>query len=102
MHTLQVVDEARRRVDDLPRPKQVAVMLGAVCHDFGKPATTAFLDGRIRSIGHEEAGVAPTTRLLDRLKVHTMDGYDVRGQVVGLVAHHLKPGSWHKVAHGGG
>ena len=96
VHTLQVVDEARRRMDDLPRPKQVAVMVGAVAHDFGKPATTAFLDGRIRSIGHEEAGVAPTLRLLDRLQVHTMEGYDVRGQIVGLVAHHLKPGSWHK------
>jgi tRNA nucleotidyltransferase (CCA-adding enzyme) len=95
-HTLQVVDEARLRVDDLPRPKQVAVMLGAIAHDFGKPATTAFSDGRIRSIGHEEAGVAPTHRMLDRLLVHTMDGYDVRAQVVGLVAHHLKPGTWHK------
>ena len=62
VHTLQVVDEARRRIDDLPRPKQVAVMLARVAHDFGKPATTAFLDGRIRSLGHEEAGVAPTLR----------------------------------------
>ena len=95
-HTLQVVDEARRRIDDLPRPKQVAVMLGAVAHDFGKPATTAFSDGRIRSIGHEEAGVPPALLLLDRLQVHTMDGYDVRAQVVGLVAHHLKPGDWFK------
>ena len=95
-HTLQVVDEARLRVNDLPRPKQIAVMLAAIAHDFGKPATTAFSDGRIRSIGHEEAGVAPTVRLLDRLQLHTMDGYDVRAQVVGLVAHHLKPGSWHK------
>jgi tRNA nucleotidyltransferase (CCA-adding enzyme) len=96
VHTLQVVDEARRRIDDLPRPKQVAVMLGALAHDFGKPATTAFSDGRIRSIGHEEAGVPPALRMLDRLQVFTLDGYDVRGQVAGLVAHHLKPGSWHK------
>ena len=59
VHTLQVVDQARTRVDDLPRPQRLAVMLGAVCHDFGKPATTAFLDGRIRSIDHEEQGVAP-------------------------------------------
>jgi tRNA nucleotidyltransferase (CCA-adding enzyme) len=95
-HTLQVVDEARRRIDDLPRPKQVAIMLGAIAHDFGKPATTAFSDGRLRSVGHEEAGVAPTLRMLDRLLVHTMDGYDVRAQVVGLVAHHLKPGGWYK------
>ena len=42
------------------RPQQLTVMLGAVCHDLGKPPTTAFLDGRIRSIDHEQAGVAPT------------------------------------------
>jgi tRNA nucleotidyltransferase (CCA-adding enzyme) len=71
-------------------------MLGAVCHDLGKPATTAFIDGRIRSRNHEEAGVEPTHAFLDRLNVHTMNGYDVRHQVVGLVAQHLKPGMWHK------
>ncbi len=79
MHTLMVVDEARTRIEDLPiAPAQIAVMLGAVCHDFGKPATTAFIDGRIRSLGHEEAGVAPAAALLDRLNVHSIDGVDVR------------------------
>ena len=96
-HTLQVVDQARARVDDLPRPRQIAIMLGAVCHDFGKPATTAVLDGRIRSMDHEEQGVAPALAFLDRLNVRTIDGYDVRQQVVGLVAQHLKPGMWFKV-----
>jgi tRNA nucleotidyltransferase (CCA-adding enzyme) len=76
-------------------------MLGAVCHDLGKPATTAFIDGRIRSLDHEQAGVEPTLRVLDRLNVHTMDGFDVRGQVVGLVAHHLKPGMYHKAGNVG-
>jgi tRNA nucleotidyltransferase (CCA-adding enzyme) len=97
VHTLQVVDQARTRVDDLPRPKRLAVMLGAVTHDFGKPATTAFIDGRIRSIDHEEQGVAPATVFLDRLKIHSIDGYDVRGQVLGFTAQHLKPGMWFKV-----
>ncbi len=97
VHTLQVIDKARARIDDLPRPQQVAIMLGAVCHDLGKPATTAFLDGRIRSIDHEDQGVQPATALLDRLNVHSMDGYDVRKQVLGITAHHLKPGSWFKV-----
>jgi tRNA nucleotidyltransferase (CCA-adding enzyme) len=97
VHTLQVVDRARRRIDDLDRPQQIAVMLGAVCHDFGKPATTAVIDGRIRSMDHEEQGVAPTLTFLDRLNIHSLDGYDVRRQVVGLVAQHLKPGSWFKV-----
>ncbi len=96
VHTLLVVDQARSRLDDLERPQQIAVMLGAVCHDLGKPATTAFIDGRIRSRNHEEAGVEPTHAFLDRLNVHTMNGYDVRHQVVGLVAQHLKPGMWHK------
>jgi len=97
VHTLQVIDQARVRVDDLVRPMRLAVLLGAVCHDFGKPATTAYLDGRIRSIDHEEQGVAPATTFLDRLRVHSLDGYDVRAQVLGLVAHHLKPGMWFKV-----
>jgi tRNA nucleotidyltransferase (CCA-adding enzyme) len=97
VHTLQVIDQARTRLDGLPRPQQIAVMLGAVCHDLGKPATTAFIDGRIRSMDHEEQGVAPTLALLDRLNVHTIDGYDVRAQVAGLTAQHLKPGSWYKV-----
>jgi tRNA nucleotidyltransferase (CCA-adding enzyme) len=97
VHTLQVVDQARRRIDDLDRPKRIVIMLGAVCHDFGKPATTAVIDGRIRSMDHEEQGVAPTLTFLDRLNIHSLDGYDVRQQVVGLVAQHLKPGSWFKV-----
>ena len=98
VHTLMVVDEARKRIDDLDRGRAVAVMLGAVCHDLGKPATTAVVDGRIRSLGHEEGGVVPATAVLDRLNVHTMDGYDVRGTVLGMTAHHLKPGAFHKAA----
>ena len=95
-HTLLVIDEARDPgIDGLPYPQQVTVMLGAVCHDFGKPATTAFIDGRIRSLDHEEQGVPPARAFLDRLNVHTLGGYDVRSQVLGLVAHHLKPGMWH-------
>jgi len=92
VHTLMVIDEARTRIDDLDRPQQITVMLGAVCHDLGKPPTTAFSDGRIRSIDHEQAGVAPATAVLDRLNVHTIGGFDVRKQVLGITAHHLKPG----------
>ncbi len=97
-HTLMVVDKARELNGDLDRPLLIAVMLGAVCHDLGKPATTAFIDGRIRSLDHEQAGVEPALAILDRLNVHTIDGFDVRAQVVGLVAHHLKPGAFRKAA----
>ena len=95
-HTLMVIDKARELNGDLDRPRLITVMLGAVCHDLGKPPTTAFIDGRIRSLDHEQAGVAPALLLLDRLNIHTIDGFDVRAQVVGLVAHHLKPGAFRK------
>ncbi len=96
VHTWLVLDRARELVDDLPYAKQVAVMLAALAHDFGKPATTEFVEGRIRSRGHDEAGVAPTLSFLDRLKIFTFDGYDVRAQVVELVRAHLKPGEFYK------
>jgi tRNA nucleotidyltransferase (CCA-adding enzyme) len=96
VHTLLVIDQARARIDDLPYPQQVAVMLGAVCHDLGKPATTAFIDGRIRSLDHESEGVPPATALLNRLNIHSLQGYDVRREVLGIVAHHLKPGMFAK------
>ena len=98
VHTLMVIDEARRRIDDLDHPRRLTVMLGAVCHDLGKPPTTAFVDGRIRSMEHEQAGVEPAATLLNRLNVHSFNGYDVRGQVLGIVAHHLKPLAFFKAA----
>ncbi|MDM7923145.1 MAG: HD domain-containing protein [Pyrinomonadaceae bacterium] len=97
VHTLMVVDEARKLIDDLPYERKIAVMLGALCHDLGKPPTTEFIDGRVRSRGHDEAGVEPTIDLLDRLGIFTLNGFDVRDQVIQLVRYHLKPGEFYKV-----
>jgi len=96
IHTLLTVDRARELIDDLPYARQVTLMLAALAHDFGKPPTTRFLEGRWRSRGHEEAGVEPATLFLDRINVHTIDGYDVRHQVIALVREHLKPGEFYK------
>jgi tRNA nucleotidyltransferase (CCA-adding enzyme) len=96
VHTKLVIDRARELIDDLSYARQVTVMLAALAHDFGKPPTTQFLEGRWRSRGHEEAGVLPTDSFLDRLNVHTIDGYDVRSQVIALVREHLKPGEFYK------
>ena len=38
----------------------------------------------------------PTETFLDRLNVHTLEGYDVRSQVISLVREHLKPGEFYK------
>ena len=96
VHTKLVIDRARELIDDLSYPRQVTVMLAALGHDFGNPDTTEFLEGRWRSRGHEEAGVPPTESFLDRINVHTIDGYNVRAQVIALVREHLKPGEFYK------
>jgi tRNA nucleotidyltransferase (CCA-adding enzyme) len=95
-HTLMVIDKARELNADLDRPRLATVMLGAVCHDLGKPATTAVIDGRIKSPNHEAMGVEPSTKILDRLNINTIDGFDVRTQVLGLVTEHLRPMAFYK------
>jgi tRNA nucleotidyltransferase (CCA-adding enzyme) len=96
IHTLMVADEARKLIDDLPYEKQVTVMLAAIAHDFGKPPTTAYFDGRWRSHSHDEAGVEPTITFFDRLGIYTLNAYDVRDQAIQLVRYHLKPGEFYK------
>ena len=55
--------EQSNNADDL------IVGLAVLCHDFGKPACTAYdpVRKRIRSLGHDEAGVEPTIAFLKRL-----------------------------------
>ena len=91
IHTLMVIDKARELNGDLDRPRLATIMLGAVCHDLGKPATTAVIDGRVRSPSHEAMGAGPATQILDRLNINTLDGFAVRAQVLGLVTEHLRP-----------
>jgi tRNA nucleotidyltransferase (CCA-adding enzyme) len=92
IHTLLALDRATEELTNLDHPRALTVMLATLCHDLGKPSTTKFDEGRWRSRGHEEAGVPPSETLLDRWNVYTLASYDVRGQVLGLVANHLKPG----------
>ncbi len=55
-HTLLVIDEARRRINDLARPAQTAIMLGAVCHDFGsRPLPGSLMAGFDRSTTRRQA-----------------------------------------------
>ncbi|MGI6496827.1 MAG: CCA tRNA nucleotidyltransferase [Kiritimatiellia bacterium] len=76
---------ARRRTGD--RHEDLVVGLAVLCHDFGKPATTRIDRGRIRSPGHDAAGVAPTLSFLRRL---TNEERILR-EVPPLVALHMQP-----------
>ena len=96
VHTQLVIDRAVELIEDLAHSRRVTVMLASLAHDFGKPATTQFIDGRLRSRGHEEAGVEPAESFLNRINIHSIDGYNVRDQVIALVREHLKPGEFYK------
>lgn len=52
-----------------PAGEDLVVGLAVLCHDFGKPACTSYdpVRKRIRSLGHDEAGVEPTLAFLRRL-----------------------------------
>jgi tRNA nucleotidyltransferase (CCA-adding enzyme) len=67
-HTLQCLDAfaAARKPDD---DDNLVVAFAVLCHDFGKPFCTSYdpVKGRIRSLGHDEAGAAPAVEFLKRL-----------------------------------
>ena len=88
-HTGLVVDAAAAivRREGLTGNDALVIMLGALCHDFAKPVTTEFIDGRWRSRGHEAAGVPSTHAFLSRLEF----GSVVNDKVERLVADHLFP-----------
>ncbi len=67
-HTLCCLDAfAAARTGD--EAEDLLVGLAVLCHDFGKPACTAYdpVKKRIRSLGHDECGVEPTLSFLRRL-----------------------------------
>jgi tRNA nucleotidyltransferase (CCA-adding enzyme) len=94
-HTLMVVDEAVRVLADdnvTDEYERLVVLLGALCHDLGKPAVTEFKEGsdgvaRWRAHDHESQGVKPTEDFLGSMGVSP----DLIKDVTPLVAHHLKP-----------
>ena len=88
-HTLMVCDEGARlcRESGVNDHEIFTIALAALCHDLGKPGTTAVQGGRIRSRDHEAQGEAPTRRLLQRLGI----AHNVVDDVVALVRDHLKP-----------
>jgi tRNA nucleotidyltransferase (CCA-adding enzyme) len=68
---------------------KLVYMLGILCHDFGKPGTTAVLNkqgvDRITSHGHEEAGAPLAAEFLKQIGMPT----EVVTRVPPLVADHL-------------
>ena len=91
IHTMMVLDEAAKlrtghAADDLP------LMYGALAHDFGKPATTRTIEGRITSYEHDVKGAVIAEAFLEKLRAPK----ELTKKVEALVRHHLAPALFHK------
>lgn len=64
-HTMGVLDEAAKLREAAKNPP--ALMLAALCHDFGKRDAIQMDNGRIRALGHEEAGIPIAEQFLSRI-----------------------------------
>jgi tRNA nucleotidyltransferase (CCA-adding enzyme) len=85
-HTLFVVDEAARIAerDGLDHQEQTILILAALCHDLGKPSTTALIDGRIRSRGHSECD-----QIVESILARLGTPKESTARIIALVRHHL-------------
>lgn len=78
--------EARTLTDDL------TVLWAVLLHDVGKPSTTRDIDGRLRSFGHDKAGVQIALAFLQRLRAPSC----MTDAVAALVRYHLAPVRYRK------
>jgi tRNA nucleotidyltransferase (CCA-adding enzyme) len=90
IHTLMVVDQAAAlsRQRRMSPEERLQMVLAALLHDVGKPATTRCEGERVTAHGHENAGLKPAAEWLQR---HCF------GEVIGLavldcVGRHMRPG----------
>ena len=85
-HTLLVVDQAARIAvrDGLQGRERAVLLFAALCHDLGKPPSTAVIDGHIRSYGHAER-VDIVASFLDKVGAPK----ELATRVAELVRYHL-------------
>ena len=98
VHTLMSID-AMASILSVQRSafstkQKLKFMFAILCHDLGKATTTAMDEeaGRIRAIGHEEAGIELTRNFLYRLTSE----HDFIESILPLVQHHQKPSQFYK------
>ena len=86
IHTAHVLDYWSKNLRTSNQEDDMVVAVAALCHDLGKARVTQVLDGRIRALDHERAGVGPTRSFLEGLgQLRLAD------QVAPLVENHLAP-----------
>lgn len=92
-HTLHCMDAfARQRKPSQSDEEILTVGLAVLCHDMGKPAVTALSNGRIRSPGHERAGIKPARSFLQRIHQPARRSE----AILRLVRCHMRPDSLYR------
>jgi len=91
IHTMMVLDEAAK-LRSGTADFDLALLYGALAHDFGKPPTTKTIGGRITSYEHDAVGASITEGFLERLRAPK----DLTAKVKVLVRHHLAPALFEK------
>ena len=88
-HTLCCLDNFAADRGGEPDRENLIVGLAVLCHDFGKPFTTYYDSARkrLRSLGHDEAGVKPAREFLSRLTNEER----IFKEVLPLVRLHMRP-----------
>jgi tRNA nucleotidyltransferase (CCA-adding enzyme) len=80
-HTKRSLDEAAKTSADLTKAKRLTVMLATLCHDLSTDSKTR---------------LEATLSVLKKLGVYTVDGYDVRSQVLSLVREQSAPNQFYE------
>lgn len=86
-HTMLVLDNAAKLRSQSSDP--LPFMMAALCHDFGKAEATQNDNGRIRALGHEEAGIPLAERFLTRLTGEVK----LRKYTTNMILLHMRPNS---------
>jgi tRNA nucleotidyltransferase (CCA-adding enzyme) len=87
-HTLLVLDVAAELREQFNSENdKFAFMLGALCHDFGKPYTNNYESSRIRSIMHDRIGTLVASIFLNKFDIDN----NVTNKALLYVSNHLIP-----------
>ncbi|MGN0992108.1 MAG: HD domain-containing protein, partial [Candidatus Ventricola sp.] len=84
-HTMLVLDQAAKLREQAKEP--LGLMLAALCHDLGKQIAIQNDNGRIRALGHEEAGIVLAEAFLSRITLEKR----LHRYVANMVELHMRP-----------
>lgn len=94
VHTLLVVDKASEicKRNNLSLQAKQILIFASLCHDFGKPVTTEFIDGKWRSQNHETTGLPYIESFLSKFELEQI----VKEKILKICECHSSPRELYK------